>query len=395
MTIVEVNGANIGSTGKIMFGIADCARKRRMNVITFSASGHSQVKGVPNHYFIGNRFGHRLSERINYLFSSPGSLNLISTIRLIGRLKEIKPDIIHLHNLHGDYVNLNMLFHYIKANNSKVVWTLHDCWSFTGQCPHFEMIGCEKWKTGCYECPAYHDYPATRKDNSRRMFRKKKNWFCGIDNLTIVTPSNWLAGLVKESFLKEYPVKVINNGIDLTLFHYIDSDFREKYSLEHKFIVLGVSFFWGIKKGLDRFEELSRKLDDRFRIVLVGIEKEKVEGDRILCIPRTDNQKELAEIYSSADVLLNPTREDNYPTINLEALACGTPVLSYGCGGSAEALNKNCGAVVSDNNIVSVLNQLIIKNFDRQDCILRGMQFGQDSKYNEYVDLYARKYNYD
>lgn len=377
-----------------MRGIAEVATEQGNEVWMFCPDGRSQKKNVKNNYFIGSRYERFVSSKINYYTGKQGTLNLIGTHQLLRRLDEIKPDIIHLHNLHSNYINWEMLFHYINKNNIKVVWTFHDCLPFTGQCPYFDIVKCDKWKHGCYECPMTHKYPATRWDVSKREYLRKKKLFTSVSDMVIVTPSQWLANLVSESFLKDYPVRVIFNGIDLSDFYPRQSNFREKYNIQtDKFIILGVAFSWGIRKGLDRFEKLAKILDERFQIVLVGIDAGKVESDKILCISKTDNQGQLAEIYSAADVLLNPTREDNFPTVNIEALACGLPVLSYGAGGSAEAFDENSGMIVNDECVLQTLNRLYTKPFDRKKCIARGREFAQEEKFKEYVDLYTEILN--
>ena len=288
-----------------------------------------------------------------------------------------------------------MLFNYIKKYNIRTIWTLHDCWAFTGHCPHFDMIGCDKWKTCCCECPQYKEYPKSFFDNSKYMYKLKKKWFTGAKNLTIVTPSNWLAGLVKQSFLKDYPVKVINNGIDLTIFKPIESEFKKIYSIEDKSILLGVAFGWGVKKGLDVFIELSEKLDDKFQIVLVGTDEntDKKLPKNIISIHRTQNQTELAEIYSAANLFINPTREENYPTVNMESIACGTPVLTFNTGGSPEILTEDTGIVVPKNDIDTMFNQInnMFQNnyFSKEKCINKAKSFNMNDKYNQYVGLYG------
>ena len=276
----------------------------------------------------------------------------------------------------------------------RVVWTLHDCWAMTGQCPHFAMIKCDKWKTGCHHCPQYRQYPQSYVDRTKTMWKFKKKWFTGVRNMTIVTPSHWLAELVKESFLKEYPVRVIHNGIDLSVFRPTESDFREKYHCENKHLVLGVAFDWGQRKGLDVFIELARRLGSDYKIVLVGTDEkvEQVLPDNIISIRRTQNQKELAEIYSVSDVFVNPTREDTFPTVNLEALACGTPVVTFRTGGSPECIDENCGCVVETNN-VDILEQEIRricneKPFSEAACIRRAAGFDMRDRFEEYVRLY-------
>ena len=286
-----------------------------------------------------------------------------------------------------------MLFRYIKKNNVKVIWTMHDCWALTGHCANFDMVGCDKWKTECKKCPQYRDYPKSLFDNSKFMHKNKKKWFLGVKDLTIVTPSNWLEGIVKQSFLKDYPVKVINNGIDLTVFKPTESNFREKYNLKDKFILLGVAFGWGERKGLDVFIELSKRLSEEYQIVLVGTDDntDKLLPDNIISIHRTQNQTELAEIYTAADLFVNPTREENFPTVNIEALACGTPVLTFNTGGSPEIIDESCGAVVAKNDIDSLEKEIYSFKESFQSfshCIARARTFNEAEKYLEYIKLY-------
>ena len=245
-----------------------------------------------------------------------------------------------MHNLHGYYLNVGILFDYLKTCGKKIIWTLHDCWAFTGHCSYFTAAGCEKWKEQCFCCPQKCSYPKSLIDKSERNFWRKRTVFTGIPNLTIVTPSKWLADLVKESFLKEYDVKVINNGIDLTAFKPTESDFRVKYGLENKKIILGVASVWDERKGLNDFVKLANEIDDDTCIVLVGVNEKQKKNlpSKILCVERTNNVAELAGVYTAADLFFNPTYEDNYPTVNLEAQACGTPVVTYATGGSIESV---------------------------------------------------------
>ena len=213
--------------------------------------------------------------------------------------------------------------------------------------------------------------------------------------MTIVTPSEWLAGLVKESYLKDYPVKVINNGIDLNVFKPTESDFRKKYALENKYIVLGVAFGWGRRKGLDVFIELEKRFDkEKYKVVLVGTDDnvDKLLPENIISIHRTQNQTELAKIYSAADVFANPTREENYPTVNMESVACGTPVVTFNTGGSPEMLDETCGAAVAKNDIDAMYNEIIriceAKPYSLEACIKKAKGFDKNEKFGEYIRLY-------
>ena len=395
MKIVEINTCDYGSTGKIMLQIAETARENSYSVTTFSRKWNNTKTISPSHIYFGNFLENALHHILAEVTGLSEYFSFFGTLSLILKLKKIKPDIIHLHNLHGWYISLPLLFKYIKKLNIKTVWTLHDCWAFTGHCPYFDMIGCDKWETGCHSCPQYKDYPKSFFDNSKYMYSLKKKWFTNVENMTIVTPSEWLAGLVKESYLKDYPVEVINNGIDLNIFKPTESNFREKYALENKYIVLGVAFGWGKRKGLDVFCELATKLDEqKYQIVLVGTDDDvdKLLPEKIISIHRTQNQTELAEIYTAADVFVNPTREENYPTVNMESVACGTSVITFNTGGSPEMLDTSCGTVVPRDNVFEMCNEIIriceTKAYSKEACLKKSQDFDKNNKYKEYVKLY-------
>ena len=309
-------------------------------------------------------------------------------------MKSFDPDVLHLHNIHNSFINLPMLFRFIKRKKVRVVWTLHDCWSFTGHCPHFDMIGCDQWREACCRCPQYKDYPKSWVDNARMMHRKKKKWFTSVQNMTIITPSQWLADLAKQSFLNQYPIRVVHNGIDLSVFRPIESTFRKEHRLEDKFLILGVAFGWSYRKGLDIFIELAHRLDESYCIVLVGTD-EAVDQQlpcNVVSIHRTKNQVQLAEIYSAADVLINPTREDTFPTVNLESLACGTPVITFNTGGSPECIDHNCGSIVSKNDVEKLLREIERireeRPFNSEAIRLKASEFEKYAKFQEIIQIY-------
>lgn len=400
MRIVQINGGAKGSTGKIMMGIADVARAQGHEVMCASpiTTTNRDAGEDCGYYRIGTFNSRRVNVALARITGFNGCFAWFETYKLLKKIDEFKPDIIHFHNLHDSYINLPMLFSYIKKHNVPTVWTLHDCWSFTGQCPYFTIVRCDKWKTGCHNCPQYKEYPASFYDNTKRMWKLKKKWFTGIGNMTIVTPSKWLAELAKESYLKGYPIEVINNGIDLDVFKPTPSNFRERYGIPaEKHIVLGVSFAWGYRKGLDCFVEMAEKLGEQYQIVLVGTDDEidKNLPQNIISIHRTQNQKELAEIYSAADVFAMPTREENYPTVNMEAIACGTPVVTFNTGGSPEMLNEKVDRVVPVDDVNEMMSE--IKNI----CTGvgdKGRMNGLDRlsmkiKFREYITLYNMRCN--
>ena len=396
MRVLQINSCNFGSTGGIMLNLAKVAREEGIDAYTaFPDSRSNEKKKTDKSIIIGNRYLRNLHLKLAQITGMNGCFSIFDTARFLRNVDKLKPDIIHLHNLHNCYINLPMLFQYIKRNKVKVVWTLHDCWAFTGQCPYFTMARCDKWKTGCSECSQYKKYPQSRVDRTDVMYRLKKKWFTGVRDMVIVTPSEWLADLVRQSFLKNYEVKVINNGIDLSVFRPVKSDFRKRYGLENKYVILGVASPWTERKGFDVFSELEKELDDRFRIVLVGVNDEQRAGlaENIIGINRTSNQAELAEIYSAADVFANPTREDNFPTVNIEAIACGTPVVTFDTGGSGEMIDKSCGSVVSCDDVAAFGQELCRvceeKPYSEAACVLRAKQYDMKDKFREYVRLYV------
>ena len=397
MTILELNAVNYGSTGGIMHQTAELARQQGDKVYTLSPDSHSNRLHLKDgDTLFGNILMRNMSVKLAEFTGWHELFYLYGTKSLLRQIRKIRPDLIHLHNLHGDYLNHAMFFRYIKRHNIKVVWTLHDCWAFTGHCPHFDMINCMKWQTGCYECPRYQEYPYCKVDDSKHMWQQKQKWFCGVKDMTLVAPSKWMAGLLPNSYLKEYPVAQINNGIDLNVFRPTEGDFRGRYHCEQKHILLGVAFGWGKRKGMDVFVELSKRLGNNYQIVLVGTD-DKVDAElpqSIISIHRTSNQSELAEIYTAADVFVNPTREELFGLVNAEALACGTPVITFRSGGSPEVIDATCGVVVEKDDVDAMVQEIIRictnKPYRSEACQQRAAQFNKDKTFQEYIDLYHK-----
>ena len=396
MKLLQINTVyGLGSTGKIARAIHDTCVDRGISCV--SAYRYPEGDTVyPDTLPVSSWLDCHIHNRLARYTLLQGCFSCWRTIRFLRNVRKQKIDLIHLHNLHGSYINLSLLFRYIKKNRIRVIWTLHDCWSFTGFCPYFDMAGCDQWRTGCYRCPQFGSDPHHLLDSSRRMYRLKKQWFTDVEDMTLVTPSHWLAGLVKQSFLKDYPVKVIGNGIDLSVFRPVPSDFRQRYGIApEKKILLGVASGWSEKKGLDVFAELAKRLDDGYQIVLVGTDEtvDKQLPQSVISIHRTENQQQLAQIYTAADLFVNPTREDTYPTVNIEALACGIPVLTFRTGGSPEIPDETCGAVVEKDDVDALEKEIIRicrdEPYAKEACLKRAEQFAMHKKYEEYLRLYA------
>ncbi|MDP5062574.1 MAG: glycosyltransferase, partial [Maribacter sp.] len=305
-------------------------------------------------YQIGTKFDYYLHILNTRIFDKHGLGSKNATKEFLKKLKNSKPDLIHLHNIHGYYINYELLFQFIKEIEIPVVWTLHDCWSFTGHCTHFEYIDCEKYKTACTKCPLTYTYPKSwLVDRSLKNFNQKKVAFTGVKNLTLVPVSKWLATKVEQSFLSPYPIHTITNGIDINTFKPIQgSNYKREKGWKGLNIILGVASVWDKTKGWEDFIKIAPNLKEDERIILVGLSKQQIETlpKNIIGIERTDSKEELIELYSLADMFMNLTYADTYPTTNLEALSCGTPVITYRTGGSVEEINDYNGVIVEQGD---------------------------------------------
>lgn len=377
------------STGRICTDIAGMLEERGWKCRI--AYGRKTVPSQHEKYAvrIGNKMGvyaHVLGSR---LLDNTGFYSYFATKKFIRWVEKCDPDVIHLHNLHGYYIHLGVLFNYLRRCGKPIIWTLHDCWSFTGHCSHYDYIGCDKWKTGCFDCPMTQEYPKSLwRDRSQRNYADKKKLFTGIDRLFIVTPSRWLKHQAEQSFLGEYPVSVIHNGIDMDVFKPTESNFRRDNGLTDKIMLLGVANVWTDRKGRDDFFRLASELDERYQLVLVGDLRGAECPENILHISHTNNPQELAQIYSAADVFLNLTYEDTYPTTNLESLACGTPVVTYRTGGSPESVSESCGRVVDRGDVAAVhkaLDEILSSDFA---FAAEADAFCKSKCFREYIMLY-------
>ena len=392
MKILQINSVcGVGSTGRIATDLYKVLEEQGHECKIAYGRG-TAPEGIDS-IKIGSNLDNYIHVFKTRVFDKHGFGSVSATKKFIEKVKEYDPDIIHLHNIHGYYINIEILFNYLKEANKPVVWTLHDCWAFTGHCSHFDYVGCDKWKNGCNNCIQKNEYPSSKvMDNSKFNYEKKKELFTSVKNMTIVTPSKWLANLVRESFLGKYSVEVINNGIDLDVFKPTESDFRERYNLQDKFIVLGVASVWTERKGLKYFIELSKELSDDYKVVVVGVtEKQKKElPNNILAITRTNNVKELAEIYTAVDVFVNPTLEDNFPTTNLEALACGTPVITFNTGGSVESIDNKNGIVVYEKDLNALKKAILKINNNILNYEIKSEIYNKFDRYKDYIELYHK-----
>lgn len=388
--LVLLNVVCNGSTGKIMCDLAKSASNNGYDVTCIYGRGNPKedVNCLKFNSKLGIYF-HVLLARLG--FNGRGSY--FATKKLVKYLKKTNPDIIHMHNIHGYWINLKVLFKYLKNEyNGKVIWTLHDCWSFTGHCSYSTFSKCDKWQNGCNKCPILKGYPKEYFDTTKTEYKLKKKIFTGLKNTILVTPSTWLKELVKESFLKNYKIEVVNNGIDLDIFKpTINKEIYRKYNIpKNKKIILGVANIWEERKGLKDFIELSKIIDDDYKIVLVGLDKINEKEQNIICIKRTTDQKELANIYSIANVLLIPTYEDNYPTVILESIACDTPILTYDTGGCIEAMHKY-GYIVQKKNYNDIIDKIKKIEKNKSEFHVDKTTIDKETMYSKYMQLYSDK----
>ena len=394
MKVFQINSVcGVGSTGRIVCDIKQTLEANGDNCqIAYGRGFYNDpdcLKIESDLVFKAHVFFSRITDRQGFYSTS-------ATKRLMHSIQHFNPDIIHLHNLHGYYLDIRVLFEFLKNYGKPVVWTLHDCWAFTGHCAYFSFVNCDKWKTGCGGCPQKNAYPASfLLDDSKKSYSEKKRLFTGVNNLHIVTPSDWLNGLVKESFLGDFSIHTINNGIDLSVFRPVESSFKEKHNLRGKKIVLGIANIWEKRKGLDDFIELSKILPNNIKIVLVGLTEKQIAAlpSNIVGITRTANINELVELYSAADIFVNPTKEDNFPTVNIEAIACGTPVITYNTGGSGEMLNEKCGIVVPTGDVRALAQAIQDIDLNSDDCVNHAKNFEKNKQYNVYMELYKNILN--
>ncbi|MBR6814762.1 MAG: glycosyltransferase [Alistipes sp.] len=390
-TLLQINvTANWGSTGKIAEQIGVLAQQHGWE----SYIAYGRNINSSNNKII--RIGCKISPYLHFveqrIFDNEGLCSRLETKRLIRQIKRINPDIINLHNIHDHYLNFKLLFEYLNETNIKVVWTFHDCWAITGHCMHFITKNCYRWKTGCYDCPMKGEYPRNLLDRSKHNWHLKKQLFAHNKNLTIVACSDWLANFIRESYLKDKRLEVIHNGCDTKLFTPLP---RQQ---SNKFRIIAVSNVWHPNKGeLDIYKLRTMLPEDEYEIIMVGLSAEQIKKlpMGIKGIQRTQNVQELAQLYSDSDVLINPTYEDNFPTVNIEALACGTPVITYRTGGSPEAVDELTGVVIEQGNITVLCDKIKefktsqFKENHTNDCRMRVLSiFNKEIFSSKYIDLY-------
>ena len=389
------------STGRIMQEIGELAMQNGWECHIAYSKGRDGIRECRSDIIpVGNKWStawHGIETR---LFDRHGLASSHATRQFVRKIEEISPDVVHIHNIHGYFLNYQILFDYLSKAGIPVVWTVHDCWLYTGHCYYYSFAGCDRWQTGCHHCPQKKEFPTSLfYDRSRRNFEDKKAAFTSmpLDGMTIVPVSEWIRNEMRRSFLSAYPFRVIHNGINTDIFNiYDDRQVRTAFGLGDRHILLGVASIWSREKGLDDFIRMAGMLNEDEVVVLVGIKPEdrKRLPDNVVGIARTENIRQLAELYAAADVFVNPTWQDNYPTVNMEAIACGTPVVTYRTGGSVEVITPSTGMIVEQGNLNELLKSIREieskgKASYQEACRKYALlNFRKEDRYMEYLRLY-------
>ena len=391
------------STGRIMQEIGELAIQNGWESYIAYSYGRDGVKPCRSKQIpVGNKWDVALHGVVTRLFDAHGLMSQVATQKLVDQIQKIKPDVIHIHNIHGYFLNYQILFDFLSQNDIPVIWTVHDCWLYTGHCYYYTFIGCNKWQTGCGHCPQQRKFPASwLTDRSRQNFIDKKEAFTSVPTarLTIVPVSEWIKGEMKKSFFKDYPFQVIHNGINTEVFKLSETEeVKSKYGLKGKHILLGVAALWHPEKGVADFLQLASMLHEDEVIVMIGVDEklQKRLPHNVVGIKRTENIRQMAELYSAATAFVNPTWQDNYPTVNLEAIACGTPVVTYRTGGSVEAVTPETGFIVERGDVDGLLQAVrIIEQRGKASYIepcrnYALAHFKKEDRYADYIRLYNK-----
>lgn len=389
------------STGRIMQEIGELALANGWESYIAYSGGRDGIRPCKSHLMpVGSKISVALHGLWTRLTDRHGLASNLATKRFIKEIEKLQPDVIHIHNIHGYFLNYKILFDYLKRTDIPVIWTIHDCWIYTGHCYYYSSIQCDRWKRGCGKCPQQRQFPTSWfVDCSRQNFKDKSIAFNSIkDKLTIVPVSKWIRGEMAQSFMKDCHYQVIHNGIDLDIFDVQPDDkaVREKYGLGDKKIILGLASIWSKEKGWDDFVRMSEMLNEDELIVMVGVseEQQKRLPKNIVAIRRTENVRQLAELYSAATAFVNPTWQDNYPTVNLEAIACGTPVVTYRTGGSIEVITEDTGRIVEQGDVTGLLKavrEIAEKGKVQYTAKCRAYaleNFRKEDRYADYLKLY-------
>lgn len=394
MKVVQINGvSSTGSTGKIVSQLSDVMNAQGIENYIIS-SGYKEHNRAGNVFFCSSYWEVKLHQLIGTILGDSGFHSRLATCRAIRFIKKVNPDIVQLHNIYSYFLNVEVLLKYLKRNNIPTVWTMHDFWSITGHCTHFEAVGCNKWQTQCENCPQKHTFPYSRFwDRSKELYGRKKRLFENWSGLQIVTVSSWVRVNAEKSYFKDKKITVISNGIDLNAFY--PENVQKPSAIQGKFVILSVSMGWGEKKGYCDLLDLSKMLREDEVIVLIGLTDKQIAElpPNIIGLKRTANIAELRAYYNFSDVYISASVEETMGLTVAEAMACGTPAIVYNKTALPELIGEGCGYVCEKG--ASCLREKIdlVRESKKSDysekCITHVRKnYDKEKQYSRYCKLY-------
>lgn len=403
MRVLQINAVlGYGSTGVIVNDIHKLSAKLGIESFVMYSTTTQEFVDEKNCIQIGNTIGKKVHAVLARVNGQQAYYSRYATKRLLRQIMQINPDIVHLHNLHSNFVNLNSLLDYLGKNNIRTIITLHDCWFYTGGCFHYTNVGCERWLEECGNCPKkLKDTPAYLKDESRKILRDRKKYFGRIRNLTVVGVSNWISDEARKTFLGERNIFTIYNGVDMSFFKPTASTFRENYNLQDKFVLLGIANKWLKPVNRELLSAILKWMKEDMKFVIIGCDKRQISSlsEKIIAIPFVKEKQKMREIYSSCDVFTNCTREDSFSLVNVEAQACGTPVVTYSNTGAKETVDNKSSFAVQTGNIEQFIKSIEMiyqngKSTFSDSCrdVVRE-KFDKERNYLKYIQLYKTEMN--
>lgn len=397
MRVLQVNATyGVGSTGKIVQDILNCCETHGIEGYVAYSTSNLPASLVPKGYKIGNVPSEKWHALLSRIGGRQAYFNRFNTWLFLRYLDKIKPDIVHLHNLHSNYIHLNMLLNYLAKNDIVTVITMHDCWYFTGGCFHYTNAGCNKWQYSCGNCPKRRDdTPAYLFDSTKKILQDRKEYLTAIPRLYLVGCSQWVADEARKSVLKNCNIRHLYNGFDLNVFKPSPSNLVQRLGIEGRHILLGPASKWLSGVNKDTLEYFIINMPKDYMLILFGyIGEDKVLSDNVMLYGYTSGREEMAQLYSMADVFVNCSREDTLSSLNLESQACGTPVVTYEATGSKETVDGVCGYAVETGNAEALWlgSKKVVekgKSSFAEACVnMIKKQFNKVDNYNKYIQLY-------
>lgn len=386
---------NWGSTGKIVEGIGKLAISKGWDVYVGHGARYKSIS-VLKDVQVSSKVGEIIHYIESSLFDAQGLGSRCETKRFLKQLDLIKPDLIHIHNIHGCFLNYPLLFKYIQSHKIPTIWTFHDCWPMTGHCVHFDKSKCTQWQSACLRCPQLRDFPSSfLLDRSHRNFVLKKTLFTSLEKFQITTVSSWLKNVATLSYLSKYTISIVPNGVNTEMFRPTESKIRQRYGLENKKVLLAVASGFGERKGLNEYVALASKLSPEYQLLLVGVSKsdKKVLPNSIITINKANGAEELAAYYTTADVLLSLSYEETFGMTIVEAMACGTPAIVYDNTAQPELITAETGKVVPTgdlDSLIEAIEDICSKPKDEYSnaCRSHSLEYDEKVSYQKYMNIY-------